>query len=77
MLLLENLNVFLSFFFNSSLSLFEYSLLQDKHLRFIKLSLTISYSKTQSQSLHSVFEFLPLNYQQVLIGKLPQISYYR
>ena len=50
MSLLENLNVFLNFFFNSSLSLFEYSLLQDKHLYFINLSLKFFYSRKQPQS---------------------------
>ena len=37
MSLSENLNVFLNRFFNFSSSLFEQSLLQDKHLHFIKL----------------------------------------
>ena len=52
--LLENLNWFLNLFFDSSLIQFQYSLLQDKYLYFIKLSLILSYSRTQPQSLHLI-----------------------
>ena len=52
--LLENLNVFWNLFYNSSSILFKYFLLQDKHLYFIKVSLTLSYSRKQWQSLHLI-----------------------
>ena len=51
--LLENL--FLNYSFDSSSSLFKQSLWQDKHLYFIKSSLTFSYSRKQSQSLHLIY----------------------
>ena len=55
-LLLENLDVFLNSFFSSSSVLFHYFLLQDKHLYFMKLSLTLSCSRKQSQSLHLILQ---------------------
>ena len=51
---LENLNVFLNWFFNSSLSLFDKFSLHDKHLYFNKLSLSHLYSRKQLQFLHLI-----------------------
>ena len=49
---LENSNVFLNFFFNSSSSSIEKSLLQDRQLYSIKLLLKFFYSRKQLQFLH-------------------------
>ena len=49
---LENSNVFLNFFFNSSSSLIEKSLFQDRQLYSIKLLLKFFYSRKQLQFLH-------------------------
>ena len=46
--------MFLNCFFNFSSILFGQSLLQGKHLSFIKLSLTLSYLRKQFQSLHLI-----------------------
>ena len=50
--LLEKFNVFLNILFNFSSILVEWFVLQYKHFYFIKLSLTLSYSGKQLQSLH-------------------------
>ena len=52
--LLENLSEFLNLFFNSLSIMFEWSLLPDKHLYFIEISLKLSYSRKQSKSLHLI-----------------------
>ena len=49
---LENSNVFLNFFFNSSSSSIEKSLFQDRQLYSIKLLLKFFYSRKQLQFLH-------------------------
>ena len=53
-IIVRKLQCVLKSLFIFSSSLFEYSLLHDKHLYFIKLSLTLSYLRKQSQSLHLI-----------------------
>ena len=63
--LLENLTVFLSLFFNSSLNFFESHLLQDNIQENV-------YIQEKNQNIYIEFyEFLLLNYKQYLIMNLP------
>ena len=74
--LVRKLKCVLRFFFKFLVKMFQYSLLQDKHLYFIKPSLTLSYSRKNYNLYILFYEFLPLDYQQDLMMNLHYQHYF-
>ena len=74
--LVRKLKCVLRFFFKFLVTMFQYSLLQDKHLYFIKPSLTLSYSRKNYNLYILFYEFLLLDYQQDLMMNLHYQHYF-